>query len=187
MVLICCPLPKKVESKVWRQNYWTFLPTREAFARSVDSINASVDSTEENSSWNRKIFISRRRKQWSTRSSQKEIVNFVITETNAMVVTWNTFRKNTSFKLETSNQCFFVIISSSSTCNIFWVSCLRNKSLSYLRVASILRQFSMILSPKKKWCKIFFLSCLRYYDWRLIAVKVNYFQIWSKERTPHYY
>ena len=64
---------KKVESKVWRQNYWTFLPTRES--RSVDL--ASIDSREENSSRNRKRLISRRRKRWSTRSSLKEIVNFV--------------------------------------------------------------------------------------------------------------
>ena len=44
---------------------------------SVDSVNASVDLTEENSSWNRKIFISRRRKLWFSRSLLKEIVNFV--------------------------------------------------------------------------------------------------------------
>ena len=39
--------------------------------------------------------------------------------------------------------------------SFFWVSCLSNKSLSYF--ASVLRQFSMILSPNKKWRKIFFL------------------------------
>ena len=51
MVLVRCPLQKKVESKVWRRNYWTLLPTQEKqLAESVDSVNASVDSTEENSS-----------------------------------------------------------------------------------------------------------------------------------------
>ena len=35
------------------------------------------DSTEENLSWNSKIFISRRRKWWCIQSSLKEIVNFV--------------------------------------------------------------------------------------------------------------
>ena len=77
MVLVCCPLQKKVESKVWKRYYWTFLLTREVLARSVDSVNGSEDSTEENLSRNRKKFISRRKKQWSTRSSLKEIVNFV--------------------------------------------------------------------------------------------------------------
>ena len=38
--------------------------------------------------------------------------------------------KNASFELETSNQCFFLIvnISASNTCNFFLVSCLSNKS-----------------------------------------------------------
>ena len=30
MVLVCCQLQNKVESKVWRQYYWTLLPTKEA-------------------------------------------------------------------------------------------------------------------------------------------------------------
>ena len=77
MVLVCCPLKKKVESKVWRWNYWTLLPTREVLAQTVDLVNASIDSTEENSSRNKKIFISRRRKWLSTWSSFKEIVSFV--------------------------------------------------------------------------------------------------------------
>ena len=46
-------------------------------AESVDSVNISADSTEENSNWNRKIFISSRRKQWSIRCTHKEIVKFV--------------------------------------------------------------------------------------------------------------
>ena len=46
----------------------------------------------------------------------------------------------------------------------FLVSCLSNKSLSYYWVASILRQFRMILSLNKEWRKIFFLSCPRHCD-----------------------
>ena len=51
MVLVCSPLQKKDQSIVWRQNYWTILSTREnPFAGSVDLVNASIDSKEENSS-----------------------------------------------------------------------------------------------------------------------------------------
>ena len=45
--------------------------------RSENVVKAYVGSTEENTSWKRKIFISKRRKRWSTRSSLKEIVTFV--------------------------------------------------------------------------------------------------------------
>ena len=38
----------------------------------------------------------------------------------------------------------------------FLISCLSNKLLSYLQVASILREFWMILSPNKFWGKLFF-------------------------------
>ena len=41
-----------------------------------DVVKASVGSTEENSGWNKR-YSSKKRKRWSTRSSLKEIVNFV--------------------------------------------------------------------------------------------------------------
>ena len=48
--------------------------------------------------------------------------DFFFTDTSVMSVIWNTSWENASFKLETSNQCFFliVIISASWTCNIFF-------------------------------------------------------------------
>ena len=49
MVLICCPLQKKVKSKVWRQNYWTFAE-KGAVSWSENGVKASVGSTEENPS-----------------------------------------------------------------------------------------------------------------------------------------
>ena len=67
---------KKIPStrtSIIQKNYFD----REALARSVDSVNASESSREENSSWNRKIFISRRKKRWFTWSLLEEIVNFV--------------------------------------------------------------------------------------------------------------
>ena len=88
VVSVCCPLQKKVESKVWRWYYWTFLLTREALVHSVDSVNASEDSTDKNSGWNRKVFISRGRKRWSTQSSLKEIVNFVFNKSTPVI--WRT-------------------------------------------------------------------------------------------------
>ena len=72
MILACCPLQKKVESKVWRWYYWTFCWQKKLVTKSENVVNASVGLTEENSSWNRK-----RRMRWSTRSSLKEIVNFI--------------------------------------------------------------------------------------------------------------
>ena len=51
-----------------------------------------------------------------------------------MAIIWNTpCKKNASFELAPSNQCFFiVIISFSRTCNLFFlISCFSNKSLSY--------------------------------------------------------
>ena len=61
------------------------------------------------------------------------------------------------------------------------MSCLCNKSLSYQWIASILRQFSMILSPNKWWRKISFLSCPKHCDQGLIVVIVYYFQIWNQK------
>ena len=46
MVLVRCPLQKKVESKIWRRNYWTFCRQEKLLAESLDSVNVSVDSTE---------------------------------------------------------------------------------------------------------------------------------------------
>ena len=54
-----------------------FCRQEKLLTESVDSVNASVEPIEENSSRNRNIFISRRMKRWFTRSSLKEIVNFV--------------------------------------------------------------------------------------------------------------
>ena len=67
--------------------------------------------------------------------------------------------------------------------SFFLVSCLSNKLLSYKWAASILRQFSMILSPNKSRRKIFFLSCPRHCERGLIILIVYYFQIWNKKRT----
>ena len=101
MVLVCCLL-KKAESKVQRRYYWTFLPKWEALARSVDYVNAPEGSSEENLSWHRRIFISRRRKRWSTRSSPKEIVNFVFNkstqETRNILLSKLVLQKKTSRK-----------------------------------------------------------------------------------------
>ena len=85
-----------------KQNYWTLLLTREVLAQSVDLVNASGDSTEEILSWSRKIFISRRRKQWSTQSSLKEIVNFVfnkyIQETRRIQLSWLILQKKETLR-----------------------------------------------------------------------------------------
>ena len=56
-VLVCCTLQHKVESKVWRWYYWTFWRQRKLLAQSEDVLKAPVGSTEENSSWSKKIFI----------------------------------------------------------------------------------------------------------------------------------
>ena len=98
------------------------------------------------------------------------------------MVIWNTSYKNASFKFETSNQCFLLLLyqlSGPAIC--FGFSCLSDKSLSYYLVASILRQFWMILSPNKKWRKIYFLSWLRHCDWLSIVVLIYNFQIWNKK------
>ena len=67
----------------------------------------------------------------------------------------------------------------------FWGSCLSNKSWSYLWVASILKQFWIILSPNKSWRKIFFFSCQRHCDQGLTVVIVYYFQIWNNPPKKH--
>ena len=77
MVLVCCPIQKKRESKVWRRNYWIFYRQRKLLARSEDVVKASVGSTEKKSESLKQSYSSKRRKRWSTRSSLKEIVNFV--------------------------------------------------------------------------------------------------------------
>ena len=76
MVLVCCPLQKKLESKVWRRYYSTFYLQRKPLVESGDLVKASVGSTEENSCWN-EWYSSERTKRWSTQSLLKEIVNFV--------------------------------------------------------------------------------------------------------------
>ena len=71
------PFKRKLSLRSRGRIIGLFCRQEKLIARSVDSVNASIDSTEENLSWNRKIFISRRRKRWSTWSSLKEIVNLV--------------------------------------------------------------------------------------------------------------
>ena len=58
---------RKASQKVWRRYYWTFFRQRKLLAGSEDVVKASV-YPEENSSWNRKIFIFKRKKRWSTRN-----------------------------------------------------------------------------------------------------------------------
>ena len=76
MVLVCCPLQKKVEFKVWRWNYLTLFPTREAvsqvsrFGKCLSRLNGWKFELKQ------KIFLSSGRKWRSTQSSLKEIVNF---------------------------------------------------------------------------------------------------------------
>ena len=70
MVLVRCPLQKKVESKVWRRYYWTFADKRSCWL--VRKCRKSFCRIKRN-----KRYSSKRRKWWSTRSSLKEIVNFV--------------------------------------------------------------------------------------------------------------
>ena len=53
-----------------------FCRQKKLLVESENVVKASVGSTEENSCWNKR-YSSKRRKRWSTRSSLKEIVNFV--------------------------------------------------------------------------------------------------------------
>ena len=56
--------------------YWPFCRQRKLLDGSENVVKASVGSTEENLSWNKR-YSSMRRKRWSTRSLLKEILNFV--------------------------------------------------------------------------------------------------------------
>ena len=87
-------------------------------------------------------------------------VNMImIFETSAITVIWNTpCKKMHPMSLRHQINVFLiVIISTSRTSNIFWVTCLSNRSLSYYEVASISKEFWMILSLNKLWHKIFLL------------------------------
>ena len=103
------------------------------------------------------------------------ICKWFITETSAIA------RKNASFELDIKSMLFLIVISFSRTWNLYWFSCLSYKSSSYWSVASILRQFCMILSPNKFWLHIFFLTCPRHCDQGLLIVIICYFQIWNKK------
>ena len=71
--------------------------------------------------------------------------------------------------------CYYI---SFQNMQFFLISCLRNKSLSYQGIVSILREFWM----NKLWHKIVFFFCQRHYDRGLIVFKVYYFQIWNKKK-----
>ena len=76
MVLVCCPLQKKVESKVWRRYYWTFADKQSCWPGQKMWLKPP-SAQQEKIQVETKIFISKRRKRWLNRSSLKEIVNFV--------------------------------------------------------------------------------------------------------------
>ena len=93
--------------------------------------------------------------------------------------------KNASFGLETSNQCCLFncyYISFQKSFFFFLVSCLSNKSCSYKWVASLLKQFWMILSPNSD-AKYYFLSCPNHSDQGLIIIMAYYFRICNKKTT----
>ena len=100
-----------------------------------------------------------------------------------MAVIWNMSDKKCILWARDIKSLLFliIIISASWICNLFWVSCLSNKWLLYQWVASILRQFWIILSPNKEWGKIFFFSCPRHCDRGLIVDIEFCFQIWNKK------
>ena len=76
MALVCCPMEKKVESKVWRRYHWTFTnkenswPGQKMWYMPLLAQQKKIRVEIER-------YSSKRRKWWFTRSSLKEIVNFV--------------------------------------------------------------------------------------------------------------
>ena len=104
-----------------------------------------------------------------------------------MVLIWNTScKKCIIWARDIKSMIFKIVITSASKTGNFWgISCLSNKSLSFYLVASVLRQFSMILSPNKLWCKRFFVFCPRRTTPGLRVFIIYYFHIWNlkKERN----
>ena len=101
-----------------------------------------------------------------------------------MAVIWNTScKKCILWARDIKSMVFlFVNISASRTCNIFFGGGVLVLVLNHYQwVASILRQFWIILSPNKQWRKIFFLSNPKYSDRELIVVIVYNFQTWNKK------
>ena len=76
MVLVCCLLQQKVESKVWRRYYWTFYRQRKLLVL-VRRCGKSLRRLNRRKFVETERYSSKRRKRWYTRSSLKEIVNFV--------------------------------------------------------------------------------------------------------------